>query len=129
MVSDRTVAPSVRICDKDVPFKMDTGAQVTAISEELYKTLGRIELKKPCPTYMSVMGQLTTQVSCRENRSKQMVFVVRDLQVNLLGLPALTALQLLHRADAVTDSANHDIIERFPNVFKGLGNIGNTLSI
>ena len=56
------------------------------------------------------------------------VFVVDGLKTNLLGLPAITALRLAIRTDAV-DAASHDIRKQFSSVFQGLGNLGEEFEI
>lgn len=49
--------------------------------------------------------------------------------MNLLGLPVVTAFNLIIRAD-INTVTNHDvkpqldIYKQFPSVFKGLGNLG-----
>ena len=48
--------------------------------------------------------------------------VVTGLETNLLGLPAITVLNLATRVDSAT-STSTDIQEKFPRVFKGLGNL------
>ena len=53
--------------------------------------------------------------------------MVRDLQNNLLGLPSITALNLIQRVDATRKSAT--IQEQFPDVFTGLGTMGEEYSI
>ena len=50
------------------------------------------------------------------------MFVVRGLQQNLLGLPAIVPLKLVYRIGAVT--GNDDIRRLFPRVFSGLGKLG-----
>ena len=139
-VSDGTIAPwtvSIRVGDKEIPFKMDTGAQVSAISEKMYQKLKGVKLKKPSKALygparhlLNVIGQFTADLSYGQRHAKQRVYVVRDLQANLLGLPALIALQLLCRVNAVTKStSDDDIIKHFPQVFEGLGNIGEEYTI
>ena len=59
---------------------------------------------------------------------QQQVFVVKELKTNLLGLPAITALNLAARLDSTTSSDLH-IHERFPKLFKGLGNLGEEFHI
>ena len=55
---------------------------------------------------------------------------MKDLQANLLRLPALIALKLLCRVDTVTKGKSEDnIIKHFPKVFEGLGNIGEEYTI
>ncbi len=120
---------------KRTPFKLDTGAEVTAISEETYKTLPKVALQAPLkalygPTCHSlqVLGQFTGTLKHQQLSSSQPIFVVRGLKTNLLGLPAITSLQLLHRVDA-TLAENSDIQKQFANVFKGLGNLGDEYKI
>jgi len=50
------------------------------------------------------------------------------MKTNLLGLPAIIALNLAARVDTTTDDALL-IYDRFPSVFEGLGNLGEPYSI
>jgi len=63
----------------------------------------------------------------------QDVYVIEGLKTNLLGLPAINALQLAVRIDNVNGTdplqskpldPNTDIKEQYPTVFSGLGNLG-----
>jgi len=56
------------------------------------------------------------------------IFVVRQLRNNLLGLSAITALQLIQRINA-THQVPADILEQFPKVFTGLGTLGGDYTI
>ena len=56
------------------------------------------------------------------------LFVVRGLKNNLLGLPALTTLQLVQRIDTTYTSLG-DVKEKFPKVFEGLGDFGEPYTI
>lgn len=83
-------------------FKLDTGAEVTAISEATYKKLDTLPLEKASntlygPTHQSlkVLEQFTGTLEHQGHSSTQTVFVVQDLRSNLLGLPAIGSLQLL----------------------------------
>ena len=55
------------------------------------------------------------------------MYVIEGLKTNLLGLPAITALQLLVRVDAT--SMETSVFERYPSVFSGLGNLGDEYEI
>ena len=121
--------------NEQIPFKLDTGAEVTAISEEAYRTLPKVSMQSPSkalfgPTYHSlkVLGQFTGTLKHQQLSSAQPIFVVRGLKTNLLGLPAITSLQLLHRADA-TLAETTDIQSRFRNLFHGLGNLGEEYTV
>ena len=61
-------------------------------------------------------------------QSEQVVFVMKGLKKNLLGLPALTVLQLVSRLDGVDQYEQH-IYQRFPNLFQGLGTLGGEYTI
>ena len=130
---DENVWPTtVQIGGMDVSFKLDTGAEVTAIGEEAYRNLGSPEMESPSkilyePTSQSlkVMGQFTETLSSGKKISEQPVFVVRWLKTNLLGLPAITSLDLIRRMEATTiNTGKEQILRRFPNVFNGLGKLG-----
>ena len=49
--------------------------------------------------------------------------VINGLKNNLLGLPAITALNILCRVDALMCDA-HSVHAKFPTLFKGLGTLG-----
>ena len=81
----------------NLQFKLDTGAEVTAITEQAYKALGSPKtnqpVKKLCgPTSkpLKVMGRLTVSMSHKDHLCEQEIFVVNHLHHNLLGLPAIT---------------------------------------
>ena len=65
-------------------------------------------------------------------QSQQPVYVVSGLKTNLLGLPAITALNLAARIDTTAQDEtdkDEDVRKQFPMVFKGLGNLGEEYSI
>ncbi len=137
VTSQQNLAWTVRLLlgAEEVGFKLDTGAEVTSISETTYKTLGAVPLQKPSkvlygPSHQSlkVLGQLTGTLKHQDHSSTQIVFAVRDLKTNLLGLPAITSLQLLQRMDA-THTGEVDFRKRFPTVFQGLGTLGEDYKI
>ena len=120
----------VEINKKKINFKLDTGAEVTAVSEKAYHTLGQPPLKKanriiygPAQQKLDVTGQTEVTMTHCGNSSKQTMFVIRNLKNNLLGLPAITALNILKRAESI-GTTQLDIKQQFPNVFKGLGTLG-----
>ncbi len=57
------------------------------------------------------------------------VFVVQGLNTNLLGLPAITALQIIARVDATESESQNAIFKQFPKVFEGLGNLGEEFEV
>ena len=81
----------IKIKDQVIPFKLDTGAEVTAISEETYQQLGNIPLEKstrviygPSRTKLEVRGQIVENLSYAGKSSMQTLFVIRNLRTNLL---------------------------------------------
>jgi len=119
----------------NVDFKLDTGAEVTAITEETFKSLSGIRLHKPFKTLhgpakqsLNVLGQFTGTLYHKENSSSQTIYVIRGLKTNLLGLPAIISLHLLCRInEVICDSQT--IQSNFPSLFKGLGTLGDAYTI
>ena len=54
--------------------------------------------------------------------------VIRNLKTKLLGLPAIQALQIVQRLNAV-EAHEQSIREQFPKLFTGLGNFGEDYDI
>lgn len=120
----------MQLGSKDLMFKLDTGAEVTAISEDAYRSLGDIPLQKPSKILygpghrtLSVVGEFSQKLCCRHKSTDQQIFVVKGLTLNLLGLPAITALDLVARVDTVCDYSTA-IQKAHPKVFRGLGKFG-----
>jgi len=82
--------------DLPVTFKIDTGAEVSAISEATFNRLRNVKTTKrlygPAMSPLTVLGQFTASLTSRHVSCKQNIFVVKDLKRNLLGLPAITSL-------------------------------------
>ena len=56
------------------------------------------------------------------------MYVVKDLKTNLLGLPAITALNLVARVQSISRS-KESVMKRYPKLFTGLGTLGNEYKI
>ena len=119
---------------KEVRFKLDTGAEVTAITEATYQKMRGKRLRRATiPIYgaasnrLKVLGQFRGKLSHKE-LSHQEIYVVQGLKNNLLGLIAISALQLVRRVEEAHTSPV-DIKKQFPKVFTGLGNLGEEYSI
>ena len=118
----------VNINGKEIPFKLDTGAEVTAISKDTWTVLSEPTLQPPdkhlfgpAQRRLAVLGKIRCHLTHKGHSSQQSVFVVDGLKSNLLGLPAITALHLAVRTDSVqTQSAGDIIKKKFPKVFQGL---------
>ena len=127
----------IRIEGKQVPFKVDNGAEVTVLSEVTWKSLEHsLSLKKtgtlffgPDQSCLKVLGESKIALSYQGRFSTQHVFVVNNLKNNLLGLPAIKALlkeqclglpaikalQLLSNVCSI----DNNIISQYPSLFTG----------
>ena len=74
-----------------------------------------------------MVGQFTATLTHKDKSSRQKVYVVKGLNSNLLGLPAITTLHLAARVDATTNLGERvtpyeeQVRKKFPTVFQGLG--------
>ena len=128
----------VAICGKDIDFKLDTGAEVTAVSDQSYHCLiGKPKLELPSKVLygpsrnpLNVLGHFKTKLYHKNTIVEQQVYVIKGLKSNLLGFPAFVALNLVARIDvASSDDNSKSIKERFPTIFTGLGNLGEAYTI
>ena len=126
---------NILIGNTEANFKLDTGAEATAITEDTYKLLTNVVLQKPRKTLhgpakqcLDVLGQFQATLCHQNTSSTQTLYVIRGLKTNLLGLPAITSLGLLYRMDAVV--CNTDAVHtKYPMLFKGLGTLGDKYTI
>lgn len=63
-----------------------------------------------------------------QRSTRQKIYVVAGLKTNLLGLQPITSLQLVKRINAMSTEAP-EIVRQFPEVFTGLGTIGEEYTI
>ena len=120
----------VKVNSIAVTFKVDTGAEVTAISEDTLQTLGQLEVNKPDKKLcgpngvpLALRGSLTVTLSQKQHKCDQEIFVVKQLKHNLLGLPAIKALHLLSVLDNLECDPSIAIKQKFPSLFTGLGTL------
>ena len=115
-------------------FHIDTGAEVTLITESMYEALGSPKISKSeCvlrgPGYhkLLVQGMLRVVLALKDQQTEQEVYVLTFLQRPLLGQPAKETLQLLSRVRSVQKTTRSDML--FPRLFRGLGKLsGNARS-
>ncbi|TWW58965.1 hypothetical protein D4764_06G0004950 [Takifugu flavidus] len=109
-------------------FKLDTGADVTAIPAKVYSkkkqhgplTTATKRLLGPGDNALQVKGQFNGTIKYKEQTTEQpAVFVIQKLATPLLGLPAIEALQLAYTVDSIKEQI--DIKRLYPKVFTGLG--------
>ena len=89
---------AVLVDGKETQFKLDTGAEVTGITQDTYHRIGEPQLyvsdKALYGTSRHTLGVLEKFKCCLTHGgivSQQEVFVVKGLKNNLMGLPAITS--------------------------------------
>ena len=114
-------------------FKLDTGAEVTAITQETYRQLGKPQLTDkqllgPSRQPLKVEGQFKGKLVHKKATAIQPIYVIKGLKT--IGLPAIKALNLIARVETMTaKSTDSPVQEDFPNLFKGLGTLGDPYEI
>ena len=59
----------------------------------------------------------------------QSVYVINTLKRNLLGLPTIQVLNLAVRVDIIIQPSGCAVADKFPSIFQGLGNFGDSYTI
>ena len=111
----------------EVEFKLDTGADVSMIPEEMLKTL---KVDNLLPANSSLTGlvvshskfveHLRPNYQYKEQCCNQTIYVVAGLRKALLGRPAIEALKLITRLDSVEKESYK---AKYPELFSGLGSL------
>ena len=117
----------VMVKNKKVLFKVDTGAEVTAMSESAWNSLshpGKLRKAKqrlcgPDRKPLDVLGTVSLTLTLNGKSCTQQIYIIRNLRSNLLGLPAIRQLQMLPQIDVIEKT----IPDQFPDLFTGLGNM------
>ena len=116
----------MKINDKVIRFKLDTGAQANVISNDLFQKVRRNENMRSTnarlETYsgekIKPLGEVDMAIETK-NKYAVLTFIIVDLkQAPILGLSDCTSLGLVKRVDALK---NDDILKKYPDVFKGIG--------
>ncbi|KAJ1526442.1 hypothetical protein ONE63_009576 [Megalurothrips usitatus] len=144
--SQRRPPWNVEVSVNKIPakFQVDTGADVTVISEETYRAQfaaiplrdTRHRLRGPSRRFLTVLGVLETSIGWRDRAAEQAVYVIKEKTSSLLGRPAIEDLHLLRwdlddavaaaieQLDAAKKAVARETAAReaeFPEVFRGLG--------
>ena len=82
---------NIQLQGKQLEFKLDTGAEVTVISEKVYPTLKTSSSENLQDIPLGVIGQFTGTLKQGKRKYSEKIYVVKGLMNNLLGLPAVTA--------------------------------------
>ena len=86
---------TIQVENQDILFKIDTGAEMTVISDQTFQSLDKDlskimkkQLYGPSHQLLSTLGQFEAKLV----NKNQPVFVIKGLKNNLFRLPAITAL-------------------------------------
>ena len=108
---------------KKATFKIDTGAEVTAISKATWQSLGEPDLQSPSKLLygpakkpLKTTDHFTCNLSHKDRISQQQIFVIDDLKTRIDAIQAETF-------------ENKSWLQRFPKVFNGLGNLSGDYTI
>ena len=88
------------------------------------------QLYGPAGKPLEVRGKFQANLCHRGKEASPQMYVVNNLKTNLLGLPAITALNLISRMESInTPTTTESIKQRFSKAFQGLGNLGKEYDI
>ena len=125
---------TIFVNDTPIDFEIDTGAEVSVISTKTYKEIGSLSLTAPTKSLhgpsskkLSVKGQFTAALRYGSKVIEQELYVVDKLHKQLLGRPAIEALKVVTRVQRIKGSESP--VDRFPQLFKGLGKLEGEYSI
>ena len=117
---------TVLVESNSVSFKVDTGAEVTALSDVTFQSFtnpvpklqqSSQRLCGPNHSPLKVIGEATMKLTYKVKSCTHRVFVIHNLQNNLLGLPAIKSLEIISGINAIKQS----IPNQYPALFSGLG--------
>ena len=124
--SSDTWQAELKVNDKLVKFRLDTGADATVLPLDTFNQLLSAPLSPPDKVLcgpnrakLDVVGYFTAVLEWRGKQTTQTVYVLRDVHQPLLGQSAIEALGLIKRLCAVTD--NTDPKQQYSDLFTGLG--------
>ena len=126
--SPETWRMKLKLANQTLEFKIDTGAEVTAISDVAFRAFKGLKLDRPkkmlygpARTLLKVIGQFEGELFYRGKTTKQNVYVVNGLRTNLLGLPAILALKLVAKLEETVETSLHTIVKNILHYSRGWG--------
>ena len=101
-------------------FRIDTGADVTVIPDRCFRNTDCLEktekrLYGPGGSELEVKGVFKATVESKSVKCSQDLYVVKGLRKPLLGRPAIEALGILKRVEAIGEKK--DIKKEYPSLF------------
>ena len=126
-VSEGPWMADIEVKGRKVTFKIDTGADVSAIPEHVFEGIihrdrkpDRVQkpLYGPGGKKLDVTGVITETLSYKDRSTTEKLFVVKDLQIVLLSRAASLQLKLVARLDSI----DLDTVKiTYPKLCDGLG--------
>ena len=118
---------TITLNEVPVQFKIDTGADVSAIPESVFKQLQDVSLSHsdhcltgPSQHQLQVAGQFKATLKYGTKKTTEKSFVVIQLQRLLLGCPGTQSLNHIARVNLVEEDK---YVAMHSDLFKGLGTI------
>ncbi|UYV83527.1 K02A2.6-like, partial [Cordylochernes scorpioides] len=125
----------IQVNGKKVKFKLDSQADVTCVPLCLFKKImgqqrlvkSDINIRAAEFSELQTVGMFISTLRNGNYEIKEKIYVIRRLSEPLLSRRACELLNLARRIEVVATSINP--IKEFPEVFEGLGQIGNPYEI
>ena len=115
---------TLNLNQRDVVFKIDTGANVTVIPESCYRSKqdGPLQPAERLLTGagqqpLEVQGQFVGNLRYNNFETEQNIFVIQGLSRPLLGRPAIEALAIVSVVEPILTLDN--VVGKFPRLFEG----------
>ena len=128
----------VKLNERTVKFKVDTGADVTVIPPNIYHSLvPKPSLSKrdktpmgPCKHKLCCLGNFTAKPRVDDKVIRELIYVVKDFERPLLGRDAAEELKLINRVDTLSsDDFKTKMASKHSKLFTGLGQMKDSYTI
>ena len=127
--SEREWKVQIEVNQTQVQFKIDTGAQISTLSETEFQKLKPKPKLHPVKTNLRgysgnpipSKGKCYTEVKYKGITHNMAFFVVPGNRQSLLGLKDCDRLKLVKRVFVVENDQEKEIPDKYPDVFEGLG--------
>ncbi|UYV75553.1 K02A2.6-like [Cordylochernes scorpioides] len=134
-VSAEALTAEIQVNGKKVKFKLDSQADVTSVPLCLFKKImgqqrlveSDINIRAAEISELQTVGMFLSTLRNGNYEIKEKIYVIRRLSEPLLSRRACELLNLARRIEVVATRINP--IKEFPEVFEGLGQIGNPYEI
>ncbi|XP_068916131.1 uncharacterized protein NfI isoform X3 [Tenebrio molitor] len=127
----------LKIFNKDVKFRVDSGADVNVIPFSVYKKyFGNVKIIKDNTRLMEytgsrikILGYITVPALYKNNSCSIKMFVSKSNGRSVLGRETIDKLKIAKMVQGVTREDSKDYFEKYPDVFSGIGCLPGQYSI